>query len=66
VGAIRAVTFSGIPFAISSGKMPSVSSAPSWSASASSTSPMITPRILTSAREGSCRPIFEVSSETSS
>ena len=65
LGTIEPVTFAGI---VSSwlGKMPRVSFAPSASVSKASTSPTMTPRILTSARDGSCRPILEVCRVTSS
>ena len=59
LGTIEAVTFSGM---VSTwlGNRPRVSSAPSELALMSSTSPTSTPRIFTSARAGSCRPMFDV------
>ena len=65
LGMIRAVTFAGM-VSIESGKRPSVSVAPSRVASVASTSPTWTPRIFTSARAPSCRPILEDRSATSS
>ena len=65
LGTIEAVTFSGI-VSIWLGNRPRVSWAPSEVALMSSTSPTITPRIFTSARAGSCRPIFDVSTLTRS
>ena len=65
LGTIEPVTSAGI-VSVWSGKSPSVSSAPSPLDSISRTSPTMTPRILTSARAGSWRPILEVSRVTSS
>ena len=48
------------------GKIPRVNLAPSAVAVMSSTSPTMTPRIFTSARAGSCKPITDVSTVTSS
>ena len=64
-GTIAAVTSSGM---VSTwlGNSPSVTSAPSAVGLKSSTSPTMTPLIFTSARIGSWRPMWDVSSVTSS
>ena len=65
LGTIEAVTLAGM-VSIWLGNSPSVSTAPSADVSAASTSPTMTPRILTSARAGIWSPMLEVWTFTSS